>query len=248
MQIKYKKYRNLYLFSLHNHRFHAIIIKSNPYAGEIMEYTKLFFVCHGQSDGNLKKLCYGQNPGMLTELGHRQAEAVADYLSNVRFDCIYSSDQRRAYETAEPTADRQKLHIISDPGLREINSGKWECMSWSDIETNYPEEFELWIRSFSKAGCPDGESIGELYERISKHVRQLAKEHIGETVAVFTHAAALRSLGCDWAGLGLEYTDTENWFENASISEVDYYEDGSINPVSVGFTGHLKALSSVSEA
>lgn len=51
------------------------------------------------------------NPDSLTELGHSQAEALADRLAVGGLDKIYSSSSDRAVMTAEPTARRLGLDI-----------------------------------------------------------------------------------------------------------------------------------------
>ena len=51
------------------------------------------------------------NPDGLTELGRKQAEAVADYLSIKGVDKIFSSTSNRAILTAKPTAERLNKEI-----------------------------------------------------------------------------------------------------------------------------------------
>lgn len=57
--------------------------------------TKLIFVRHGYSEGNLLGEFHGHMDGDLTELGHEQAECAGVYLKNRKIDVAYSSDLRR---------------------------------------------------------------------------------------------------------------------------------------------------------
>lgn len=76
---------------------------------------KIYIVRHGDPD--YKKDC-------LTELGHLQAEAVAQRLKSIHFDCIFSSPFGRAVETAEHIVkyhDGISVELLSF--MREITWG-----------------------------------------------------------------------------------------------------------------------------
>jgi len=72
---------------------------------------KIVFVRHGHPDYTLD---------CLTELGHRQAEAVAERLRDTKFDKIFSSTCGRAYETAEHIVKGRDMEIVQLEFMREI--------------------------------------------------------------------------------------------------------------------------------
>lgn len=61
---------------------------------------KLCIVRHGQTLFNYLKRVQGWSDSPLTDLGIRQGNIVADHLSSVSFDRVYSSDLNRAIDTA----------------------------------------------------------------------------------------------------------------------------------------------------
>lgn len=90
---------------------------------------KLYIVRHGQTLFNYLERVQGWSDSPLTELGVRQGQTVAEYLSNVQFDQVYSSDARRAMDTANFIIEKQKntsLVLETTPLLREAYYGGFE--------------------------------------------------------------------------------------------------------------------------
>ena len=50
--------------------------------------TKIYFIRHGESIGNAQQRFLGHTDLDLTELGYKQAEATAEFLSDVKIDKI----------------------------------------------------------------------------------------------------------------------------------------------------------------
>ena len=63
----------------------------------------LYLVRHGETEWNRLKKFQGQQDSDLTETGVEQAKKLGKYLKkeNIVIDYLYSSPQKRAYETAE---------------------------------------------------------------------------------------------------------------------------------------------------
>lgn len=97
-----------------------------------------FFVRHGQTDYNLKKVIQGQCDRSslqgtldlgLNDTGREQALRLAALLTEKKeaFDVILSSDLKRAWETGEILGQALGLPLIPSPGLREMFFGAaWE--------------------------------------------------------------------------------------------------------------------------
>ena len=75
---------------------------------------RIIFVRHGHPD--YTKDC-------LTELGHKQAEAVAERLKDEKIDKFYSSSCGRAYETALHIAEGRNMEVEKLDFMREIGWG-----------------------------------------------------------------------------------------------------------------------------
>jgi broad specificity phosphatase PhoE len=107
--------------------------------------TKLVLIRHGQSMANATNRFAGHSDFDLSDLGRHQAELAAEYIAkHFKIDAIYASDLLRAYNTAVPSSGLLGLSIEPRKGLREIFAGKWESMSFEDIQKTYTADFDTW--------------------------------------------------------------------------------------------------------
>ena len=82
---------------------------------------KLYMVRHGQSETNLAGKFTGWAQVSLTEQGFADARRAGVYLQGKTFDRIYSSDLKRAVQTAQTAIPG--CEPIQLACLREINVG-----------------------------------------------------------------------------------------------------------------------------
>ncbi len=85
--------------------------------------TRLSFVRHGNVH-NPKRVFCGRLPGFgLSEVGRRQARAVAEYLRSEPLAALYTSELRRARETAQEICSLHPgLSLLRSPLLLEVYS------------------------------------------------------------------------------------------------------------------------------
>lgn len=207
--------------------------------------TTLIVVRHGQSVSNVNGTFTGQMDSPLTELGVLQAQRTAEYLKDRKIDVIYSSDLSRAMQTAEPVARMHGLNIIPDVRLREICGGDWEGKCGAEIEEIYPENYAIWKTDVYRSTPDGGESFVAVAERVNEMLGEILQKHRGECVALFSHALAVRALACKWFGLSLSEVRDVPWSANASVSIVEYHDDGSIKLILYGYSEHQGDLTTV---
>lgn len=187
-----------------------------------MKETKLLIIRHGQSIGNLERRFLGHTDLDLSELGYKQASIVTEYLKNEKIDIIYSSDLKRAYNTVKPIAECRNLKIIKSERLREIYAGEWENGDYEYLSKNFSDEYEKWKNDIGNACCNGGESVIELQDRVYEEVLKIAKENIGKTVCIGTHATPIRTLCAKIEGIKKDDMYKVPWATNASVTTVTY--------------------------
>ncbi len=201
--------------------------------------TKLIITRHGQSIANAQYRFAGHSDFDLSDIGHRQAELAAEYISkNFNIDYIYSSDLLRAYNTALPTAKRLGLEVIPTTALREIYAGEWEGRTTEEIALKYEKDFETWKNNYAHSRCTGGESTAEVYQRAYAAVCDIASKHDGQTIILSTHATVVRALCARALGLSAEQTGEIPFTHNASIN-IFTFEDGVLIPEKLNIVEHL---------
>lgn len=157
--------------------------------------TEFFFVRHGRTDGNVRKVLVGRTDISLDALGCRQAIAVAEHFAKaVPPDVIVTSPLKRARETAQAIADRLSLPVEIEDDLAELNFGSYEGWSFDDIIAHEPE-FAAQFRDIEiDAHWPGGERLSAFHNRVRSVVDTLAIRYASHTAIVVAHGGVLGSL------------------------------------------------------
>ena len=166
--------------------------------------TRLILVRHGQTDWNQERRYQGQADPPLNDQGRQQARELAARLAGERVSAIYSSDLRRALETAQIIAHGLTALIQVDPRLREISLGKWEGMLYPDILAQY--ETLWWSRERDPMNVrpPGGENVAEFSLRVHAIASEISSRHPGSQVLVVTHGLVIAVLKCIVQGIPME--------------------------------------------
>jgi 2,3-bisphosphoglycerate-dependent phosphoglycerate mutase len=203
----------------------------------------LFLVRHGESGWNRERLIQGQSraaPG-LTTAGRADAAAAASNLADSGAAFILASDLRRAAETARPIAARLGVPIWFEPRLRERRLGVAEGRPSDQIG---PGDLGVTGRRVTDpdAWPPGGESVRQLYERITSLLSELLSSSPDRRIILVTHGGPIRVACAYRAGLGVgEMT----WpaVPNGSIVEVPGPEAGSPECTRPGQSGRRAPVS-----
>lgn len=127
------------------------------------QITKIIFVRHAQSEGNVAKILNDDGLSPLSDLGQKQAKEIAKELQKENIDIILSSPFLRTQQTAEPLSQAKKLPIVTLEYLQETKHGKFY---------NAPQEGDEWHECVANFRAnPDykygetGESFNDLVAR-----------------------------------------------------------------------------------
>ena len=146
--------------------------------------------------------CYGRLDVDLSAEGRRQAEELAAALGG-------GPARRRLLEPALAGArDRaarsppaRGLEPVADDGLREIDFGELEGLTYEEIEAERPEVFRAWMETPTSVRFPGGESFADLRARVLAAVGAIRERHAGEAAAVVAHGGVVRVVLADALGL-----------------------------------------------
>ncbi len=153
----------------------------------------MLFVRHGQSTWNSEHRIQGQLDPPLSEEGRRQAERVGRRLARRRLAGFYSSDLKRAFETAQAIRATTGLEPEPMPGLREIYLGEWEGLRTEEVAQRYPEIWAKW--SFEGGDwdiVPGGEGAALFEKRVAAAVDAILERHQHGDVLVVTHGGVIQ--------------------------------------------------------
>jgi broad specificity phosphatase PhoE len=156
----------------------------------------VYLVRHGLTDWNLQKRFQGHLDVPLSLDGLEQARRVAQWLRTqpVHFSALYSSDLRRAAQTATTIGEMLDLQPLFSPELREIACGQWQGLSVEEVERLYPGLLAEWHETVDRFTLPGGECVLDVQRRTFALYRQLLERHKGEAIILVSHGVALAAL------------------------------------------------------
>lgn len=176
----------------------AVVQDKRPAAGE-PEATEVLLIRHGEIEEQYRGRYVGRMDPPLSTMGIEHAVALRRHAELVGVEGCLTSPSLRARQTAAAAG----LDAEIDGDLREIDFGRWEGLSFSEIAATDPEAVERWARLDPDFRFPDGESLAEFRERV-RRVAQRIEAGPPRRICVFTHGGVIRALLCHWLELPQE--------------------------------------------
>jgi len=158
----------------------------------------------------------GHSNSDLSSVGQAQIQALGQWMKNVPFDLIYSSDSLRAKQTAEAITQFSGHELQFDQRLREKNLGVFEGLTSEEARERHPEVFRLFKTAGSKYVIDEGESTQQLQDRALEIVNEIRIKHPEERVLLVTHGGFIRVVMKHSLGLSLE-TPTRFLIRNTGV-------------------------------
>jgi len=203
----------------------ASALKPGRAPDDTVAACRVLLARHATAEGNGRFL--GQQDFPLTRAGQRELPRLVEKCTRYPVRAVYSSDLRRARQTAGAVARRLGLQVQLRPELREMHFGEWEGLTWKQIKERHPKLAALWMERFPRPTIPGAETLGRFQKRIAAGIGKIAAAHRGECVLVVTHAGVIRcTLG---KALGMS---PGNLFrlaqDSGALNVIDYWEEGAI--------------------
>ncbi|MFH2086007.1 MAG: histidine phosphatase family protein [bacterium] len=182
---------------------------------------KIIIVRHGETHYNVERRLQGWADIPLNENGHEQAQKVAERLSQEAIEIIYSSDHKRAYETASHIGAKNSLKPLKRKALRENRMGILEGWQWESepdpIKQNLWSERDLAHNRGDTLWKPEGgESLKEHTARVKKFLKQIEIKHKTGVIMIVSHGGTINRImeiyGCK------KITDDYVRYKNTSVT------------------------------
>ena len=182
--------------------------------------TTIYLVRHAEAEGNLYRRVHGWYNSKITEKGYRQIAALEKRFEPIHVDAVYSSDLFRTMTTATAVYRPKGLELHTDPGLREVGMGAWEDLTWGEVARTNPEELQRFIEGNLEWGSvvPGCESFQTVQDRVRGTICKIAANHPEQTVAIFCHGMAIRTVLNRCYGRPLEQMNRIRHSDNTGVA------------------------------
>lgn len=197
-------------------------------ASEQLVICELILVRHGVTEYNVLKKMQGHVDTSLTLEGHEQARMAASFLRSMNPQAIYSSDLRRAYDTAVPIARESNISLICDSRLRETDLGQWSGLGHREVDEKWPSAREHW-RANPYFSPPGGESKVQVAQRGRDFIAHIESKHVNTVTApiiIVSHSGFISALTASLLGLAPEQWNMFDGLSNTSWVRLRKYNTG----------------------
>ena len=202
--------------------------------------TRVLAIRHGETDWNVGTRIQGQLDLPLNDTGRRQVARLGPAVAGEDIAAVYASDLSRAFETAQAVARGCGRQIVTDIGLRERGFGRFEGLTYAEINATWPVEAERWRRRDPAFGAPGGETLSDFYARSIATATRLCARHPDETIALVSHGGVMDCLYRAATRVALDAP--RSWqVGNAAINRLLYTPQG-FTLIGWSDTQHLDAI------
>lgn len=163
--------------------------------------TKITYYVHGTSTDNEQDIATGQLPGELSKHGIQITEELVGIVEKRHYDAVFSSDLKRAVQTAEILFGG-RYPIQLSKLLRECDYGDF---------TGQNHFFKNSMELFIKKPFPNGESYTDVEKRVAEFLALLEDRYSGKHIAVVAHQAPQLALEVLLRGKSWKQAITEDW-------------------------------------
>lgn len=171
----------------------------------IIVANKIYLVRHAAVNKPKEKIYAGNIELKLSDEGIVQANRLGDVFSTLNIKKVYCSNLSRAVDTAKIISEKCGCPYEIVHGFEEINLGKWDGISFSEIKERYPNEFDARGKDMLNFCTPLGESFFKVQERAFHAFVNIAEEYFMEDsgdVVIVSHDGVNKAIISKITGIG----------------------------------------------
>jgi broad specificity phosphatase PhoE len=152
---------------------------------------RIVLLRHGDTVGNSRERYHGSGDVGLSDEGRAQARTAGRKLATEVFEVVASSSLRRAWQTAALLSGGTPVLLV--PEFREIDFGRWEGLTASEIEAQDPVLYRAWREGAADFEFPGGERRAAFQERVVRGLAALERTG-AENALVVAHRGTANAL------------------------------------------------------
>lgn len=191
--------------------------------------SRIILVRHGETVWHKENRYAGRSDIALTVRGEAQANQLATWAATAGITAVWSSPLSRAYNTAAPVAKALGLPVQTDDRLIELDFGRGEGLTSTEMSEQIPEAFAAFRADPVKNFFPGGEDPIHAARRATSALGEIARTSNKRSLVV-AHSTLLRLVLCQLLGIPLSrYRAVFPTLDNCSITEIDMDPDKAVS-------------------
>ena len=185
-------------------------------------HKRLILLRHGETGFPGKYI--GSSDVELDDSGREQIKNLKPLFAKTRIDLLLASPMLRCRQSCEILFPESSVSFAEE--LREIDFGRWEGLSFTEIERSDPGHISQWANWSVDFCFPDGEKISSFIERLTVIAEQIEKRQ-EKNIFIVAHGGVIRALICRFLRLA-----PENYLlfklDKAKFAVIDLFIEGGV--------------------
>ena len=153
--------------------------------------TKIILVRHGETDWCRQKRVRGSVDIPLNDGGKKEAQMIADKLSKLKINAIYSGKSSCSASTALEIARERKVKVKALDEFGEVGLGLWQGLLVTEVEKRFKKHYSAWKTTPIATEPPGGESAKDAYDRTISALHKLVDRHKDGNICVVSGSITL---------------------------------------------------------
>lgn len=121
---------------------------------------------------------------------------------------------------------------LVEPALMEQSFGRWEGLSWPEMQAANPETYDEFWRDPTRNAPPEGESFAKQMARAGAAIARLTSEFAGRAIVAISHGGTIRAAVAEALALSPPQAMAVV-IDNLSVTRLDHLA-GQARPVTGG--------------
>ena len=189
--------------------------------------VSLLLIRHAATEASQNNLLLGSTDAAASPTGLQQLERISSLLESYNPGLWYCSPLLRAVQSADKLRSLCSIdqHVQIDERLREIDFGRWEQKSFTEIEKSDPGLVSAWSR-YDDFVFPDGEAVQAFTGRVAQMLA-IFRTSGAKQIGIVTHGGVIRTMICLALGISARNYLLFNVLP-ASLTTIDLYPEGGV--------------------